>query len=231
MWPNRELLIAAGMSVLAWVLSVAFTGNIALGLPFAVGLFIFCLQMANLGLVRDMDQDRDDLIILLQSVIPKLRVGLQIDEAFVRAAAELNQSPAANVVGSYCAKAQLGIDLSGERVPKTSATSSALIAIIATSRQTGGYAEPSFSTLTAMLETDQRIRRKQSVATLHVRAQANALLGIASIILVFALFANQSSFLFLRETVDGRLMVLYALTSVIWGYILLTELTRRIADA
>lgn len=234
MWPERNLplplasLIIAGLASLAvWIAVESLTAAGLLGLPIAVGAAMLYLQVRASGVVRNAERERDEVLPLLQSATPKLRMGLQPEEAFLAATRETT-TRAGEEIADYCVRVREGIE-GAARVSGSGVMVQTIISLLRAVRENGGEAARPFESLAEMIEADQRLRRKQQIATLHVRAQANALVGIAVIILGLALFGSASSLNFLRETQDGRLMVLFAATSMLWGYLAIAVLTARIS--
>lgn len=224
---SRILIIAFALA--AGVGAAVFCGNLLLAAPLGAGLFVLLSQFRSQDAAKAHFRERDEALPLLLSAIPKLRVGLPVDDAFLAAAAEAPTTTGAAVAG-YCAKARQGLGEQARQTASGGAMVAAIIALIDGARRHGGEVTRPFASLANMIEMDQRLRRKQEVATLHVRAQANGLVFIAVAILGFASFASWDSLSFLRETQDGRLMVVGSIAMMVWGYVVLNALTARIAN-
>ena len=180
---NPTVIIGALVSLFMWILAYIATDSFWLGVPAAVGAGALVGQARAIRIAKDAFVERDEALPLLQSVVPKLRVGLPIDAAFLLACRD-QTSPTAQAIATNCARARLGLDLSMSRVRlDTGSLNAAIIAMIAAGRIYGGDTARPFASLSTMIQTDQALRNKQAIASLHVRAQANALIGIAVIIL------------------------------------------------
>lgn len=224
-WPA---IVISGLFCLAtWIITEALTGAPFASIPIAIGAGVLYLQVLASQVVRSSENERDEALPLLQAALPKLHVGAPLEAAFIAAAQEAPNSTALRV-SAFCARARQGLDTPSVEV-EGGVMAQAIIAMIRSATVNGGDVGRPFASLASMIETDQRLRRKQQIATLHVRAQANALVGIAVIILALALFGNAASLSFLHETVQGRLMVLFAATMMLWGYLIISILTARIS--
>jgi Flp pilus assembly protein TadB len=224
------LMIAVGLGGVLWLAAAMLTLNAFFPIPLAVGVGVFVLQTWAGNLTSATHSERDEAITLLNSAVPKLRVGLPIDSAFILAASEA-KSPTADAIADYCARANYVTPTAIQQLSiRYGALTGAIIATINATRRNGGEAARPFASLVEMIETDQKLRRKQQIATLHIRAQANGLLAITAVILVMAVLGNSESLTYLRQTIDGRLMVLFSLTMMLWGYITISALTARIAS-
>jgi Flp pilus assembly protein TadB len=224
---RTPFLIAILGALAVWVAATSLTEAPLLSLPVAVGVALVYLQTRASGLVRSIEQERDEVLPLLHAVVPKIRTGVAPELAFISAANEAPSS-VARIIAEHCARLRDAVERPGS-TPSSGVMAGTVMSILAAVRENGGEISRPFESLAAMIEADQRLRRKQQIATLHVRAQANALIGIALIILVLSLFGGASTLNFLRETQDGRLMVLFAATSMVWGYLLIAILTARIS--
>ena len=228
---RSTLVVAAVLAALVLILVGVLTGQALAGVPMAVGLGVLYCQYQAATEAQASFRERDDALPLLQGALPKMQSGLPIDAAFIAAAAT-QQTSIAGVVATYCARARQGLDLDGRGLVQDSGPiAAAIVRMISAARANGGETARPFASLATMIETDQRLRRRQQIATLHVRAQANALGIIAGIVVVFVLAGNTDGLAFLRETYDGRMMLLFSLTSILWGYVVLTALTARISNA
>ena len=231
---NVTLAIAAVCAALLWALLSAVTSTWWIGLPAAVAVGVLVCQLRAAQVAQSVFRERDEALPLLHSATPKLIAGLPIDSAFILADQEL-RSTTSGVIAGFCARARLGIGLdaapgsaaAGGAQP-VGALGSVLVTMIAAARRNGGDVARPFASLASMIETDQRLRSKQAIASLHVRAQANALIGIALIVLALVFVGNQESLLFLRETLDGRRMLTVCISFMLWGYVILTALTAAI---
>lgn len=102
---SRILIIAFALA--AGVGAAVFCGNLLLAAPLGAGLFVLLSQFRSQDAAKAHFRERDEALPLLLSAIPKLRVGLPVDDAFLAAAAEAPTTTGAAVAG-YCAKRAKG---------------------------------------------------------------------------------------------------------------------------
>ena len=224
------LAVAVVCGALVWALCVAATDTLWLGLPAGLAVALFVCQLRAQQVAQELFRERDEALPLLHSATPKLLAGLPIDAAFILADQEL-RSRTSGLIARQCARARLGIGLDRAAADGSGALGGVLVTMIAAARRNGGDVARPFMSLASMIETDQRLRGKQAIASLHVRAQANALIGIAIIVLTLVFVGNQDSLLFLRETLDGRRILTVCISFMLWGYVVLTALTAAIVRA
>lgn len=221
-----------GLSVVAATALVAALvfGNFIVAILFGLGVGALTLQALAARQTRESDADRDEALLLLQAATPKLRAGMPVDAAFLLAATETASLNAA-YIQRYCSR--VGYTLTDPRQPprQTGPLVQAIVAIIRSCRENGGDVATPFTNLAEMIETDQRLRRRQQTATLHVRAQANGLTVIAALVILSIVFGSGVSVDYFRETAEGRLTMLGSLTAMVWGYVILSALNARIGRA
>lgn len=222
-----------GLSVVAATALVAALvfGNFIVAILFGLGVGALTLQALAARHTRESDADRDEALLLLQAATPKLRAGMPVDAAFLLAATETATLNTA-YIQRYCNR--VGYTLTDPRQhpsPQTGPLVRSIVAIIRSCRENGGDVATPFINLAEMIETDQRLRRRQQTATLHVRAQANGLTVIAALVILSIVFGSGVSVDYFRETAEGRLTMLGSMTAMVWGYVILSALNARIGHA
>lgn len=228
---RETLIVGLGVTAVTALLASVVFGNPVFVLPLALGVAALVLQVLAARRTRAGDLDRDETLVLLQAAVPKLRTGLPVDAAFLLAASE-SSSPTATVISRYCQRARYVVpNIAQETVAEAGPLTTAIVAMIRSCRENGGDIATPFVNLAEMIESDQRLRRKRETATLHVRAQANGLTVIAGLVVLSILLGSGVSVDYFRETVEGRLVVLASLTTMIWGYVILAALNARIGHA
>jgi len=223
------LLGLALIGLVIWALASVFANNFLVAIPLALFGAVFVGQLIAQARSTALQREQDELLPVVQAAIPKMVTGLSVPAAF-RAAAGETPSVSADKVLSYCFRIEQGLaDIGGETPPGP--VSSALFAMIGAAAQQGGEIIHPFRALAQMLASEQRLRRKQQLATIQIRWQANVLIIIAVCILVASSFSNQEALVFLFSDRDGRLLVIASLTLLTLGQIVMNAITARIADA
>jgi Flp pilus assembly protein TadB len=231
MMRRETQLIGLAVVGAATLVAALVFGNLILSLPLGLGVGALTLQALAAQRTRANDADRDETLLLLQAATPKLRAGVPIDAAFLMAAEEAPTS-VAKIVRRYCQRSGYVPPGSAEVMAREAGPlTQAIIAMIRSCRENGGDVATPFVNLAEMIETDQKLRRRQDTATLHVRAQANGLTVIAALVVLSIIFGSGSSVDYFRETADGRLVMLGSLTAMVWGYVILSALNARIGHA
>lgn len=228
---RETLLIGLGVAAGSALLASFLVGNLVATIPFGLGLGALTLQSLASRRTKAGDAERDDALLLLQAVTPKLRAGLPVDAAFLVASREAASSTA-DAIERYCSRAGFVVPGAVEAGGgDTGPLTRAIITMIGSCRENGGDVVTPFANLAEMIETDQRMRRRQQTATLHVRAQANGLAVIAGLVVLSIVFGSGVSVDYFRETAEGRLLMLASMTVMVWGYVVLSALNSRIGHA
>ena len=222
--------LIAGVAALAiWLTASIFSGAPVVSVPLGLLMFVLVSQLNSQRTSRKLERERDELLPILESVVPKIEAGMSVVAAFKSAAVE-SPSPSSQRLNSFCFRMDQGtaeVRASSEEGPVLLTLFSMLDAA---ARQGGEVTRP-FRALAMMLASDQRLTRKQQLATIQIRWQANVLILIAGGILVASALSHQEALVFLVEQPEGRLLVVASATLFLLGQIILNIIAARIAYA